>query len=109
MLSRLEADQRAERCGDQRQRDHRRHQPRADAELEIITRFKVPTISAVAMPTTTWNSDSRSSRDSGSSADGCIGKRQPARGDALPVETGHQAAAGDEETHARFNSNACEV
>ena len=32
----------------------------------IITRFNVPTSSAPAMPTDTWNSDSRSSRDSGS-------------------------------------------
>ena len=34
----------------------------------IITRFSVPTISAAARPTDTWNSDSRSSRDSGRSA-----------------------------------------
>jgi hypothetical protein len=31
----------------------------------IITRFSVPTSSAVAMPTETWNSDRRSSRGSG--------------------------------------------
>jgi hypothetical protein len=34
----------------------------------IITRLSVPTIKAVAMPTETWNSDKRSSRDSDRSA-----------------------------------------
>ena len=38
------------------------------ASSTIITRFSVPITSASAMPTETWNSDSRSSRDSGSSA-----------------------------------------
>ena len=33
----------------------------------IITRFRVPISSTSAMPTETWNSDSRSSRDSGRS------------------------------------------
>ena len=34
----------------------------------IITRFSVPTSSATAIPTETWNSDSRSRRDSGRSS-----------------------------------------
>ena len=33
----------------------------------IITRFSVPTVSTATMPTVTWNSASRSRRDSGSS------------------------------------------
>ena len=42
----------------------------------IITRFRVPSSSTVAMPTETWNSDSRSSWPSGRSFGGRVGEGQ---------------------------------
>ena len=40
----------------------------------IITRFRVPVSSTTAMPTETWNRESRSSRPSGSSSEAASAK-----------------------------------
>ena len=62
----------------------------------IITRFSVPISSTVAMPTDTWNNDSRSSLRSGSLRRRRIGERQEPRaefcqlGDDRAIETAHE-------------------
>ena len=69
MMIGAETDHRAQRREHQRQRQHAVatiHD--GTASSTIITRLSVPISSTAAMPTVTWNSDSRSRRPIGSSA-----------------------------------------
>ncbi len=75
----------------------------------IITRFSVPISSTVAMPTVTWNSDSRSSRFSGS-----VSLAASANGRNAGPEPGPESRrAPDRELHATLSARrsciACDV
>ena len=69
----------------------------------IITRLRVPSIITVAMPTETWNSDSRSSWPSGRS-----GEAASAKGRARMLSSLQELRSGVEAFHGR-SSMACEM
>ena len=71
----------------------------------IITRFSVPMSSTAAMPTVTWNSESRSRRGIGSSAEPASAKGRMLRTDAHQAFDQNGAGA----VHERRASTACEM
>ena len=70
-----------------------------------MTRLSVPFSSTIAMPTETWNSDSRSSRPSGSSLRRRVGKRQETR----PERIQPFADVAETRHHRGIISSACDV